>query len=136
MSVEIQVVCCDVGQLVFESDVELVCCIFDSLVLFYVWVFNELVVLCGYFFSQLYIVGGGCQNMLFNQLCVDVCGIVVVVGLIEVFIFGNIGIQLMIFDELVNVDEFCQVVCGNVVFIIFIFNFDSEIVCFVVQFQL
>lgn len=70
--------------------------------------------------------------MLFNQLCVDVCGIWVIVGFVEVLMFGNIGIQLMMLDEFNNVDDFCQVVSIIVNLIIFIFNFDSEIVYYVV----
>lgn len=70
--------------------------------------------------------------MLFNQLCVDVCGIWVIVGSVEVLMFGNIGIQLMMLDEFNNVDDFCQVVSITVNLITFIFNFDSEIVYYVV----
>jgi rhamnulokinase len=111
MSAEIQAACRDAGQPVPESDAELARCIFDSLALLYARVLNELAALRGQPFSQLHIVGGGCQNALLNQLCADACGIAVVAGPIEASTLGNIGIQLMTLDELV--DEFRQVVRGN-----------------------
>lgn len=67
---------------------------------------QELSTLRGESFSQLHIVGGGCQNVLLNQLCADACGIRVIAGPIEASTLGNIGIQLMTLDELNNVDDF------------------------------
>ncbi|HHU7987547.1 TPA: rhamnulokinase, partial [Escherichia coli] len=133
MCSEIQAACRETAQPIPESDAELARCIFDSLALLYADVLHELAQLRGEDFSQLHIVGGGCQNMLLNQLCADACGIRVIAGPVEASTLGNIGIQLMTLDELNNVDDFRQVVSTTANLTTFTPNPDSEIAHYVAQ---
>lgn len=89
-------------------------CIFDSLALYYRQVLEELEQVRGGRFSQLHIVGGGCQNPLLNQLCADVCGILVIAGPVEASTLGNIGSQLIASGDVRDVPHFRQLVAQNV----------------------
>lgn len=135
MSAEIQAACRETAQPVPVRPAELARCIFDSLALLYADILTELALLRGKPFSQLHIVGGGCQNLLLNQLCADACGVTVVAGPVEASTLGNIGVQLMTLEELCTVDDFRKVVTDNYGLTLFTPNPDHEIARYVAQFQ-
>lgn len=76
--------------------------ILDSLALCYRQVLQELSSLRGAELNHLYIVGGGCQNQLLNQLCADICQIPVTAGPVEATALGNVGCQLMTLGDVAD----------------------------------
>ena len=105
--------CRETGQNAPQTIAEFARCVFDSLALLYKHVANELAQLNHHPLEQLYIVGGGSQNALLNQLCADACGIAVSAGPIEASTLGNVGCQLIALDELNSVREFHQIITRN-----------------------
>ncbi|TKI06098.1 rhamnulokinase [Martelella alba] len=91
--------CRESGQPAPHSDAALARTILDSLALCYRQVLQELGALRGTPLNQLYIVGGGCQNQLLNQLCADICQVPVTAGPVEATTLGNVGCQLMTLGE-------------------------------------
>ncbi|WP_437890827.1 rhamnulokinase [Phytobacter sp. V91] len=135
MSAEIQAACVEAGQQAPQNAAELARCIFDSLALLYADAIGELAALRGKPFTRLHIVGGGCQNEMLNQLCADACGLPVIAGPVEASTLGNIGVQLMTLDELINVDDFRKVVAASHSLKTFTPNSDNDIARYVARFQ-
>ncbi len=95
MVATIRAACRETGQPVPQTDAALARTVLDSLALCYRQVLEELGRLRGAALDHLYIVGGGCQNQLLNQLCADICQIPVTAGPVEATTLGNVGCQLM-----------------------------------------
>jgi len=91
----IRAACRETGQPVPQTSAALTRTVLDSLALCYRQVLQELSALRGAKLNHLYIVGGGCQNQLLNQLCADICQIPVTAGPVEATTLGNVGCQLM-----------------------------------------
>jgi rhamnulokinase len=68
-------------------------CALESLALCYRWVLERLEGLTGKRLETIHIVGGGCQNVLLNQLTADACGRQVVAGPVEATAIGNVLTQ-------------------------------------------
>ena len=64
--------------------------------------------------SRLYIIGGGSQNALLNQLTADALGIPVWAGPVEATAMGNILVQAMASGEVSSIDELRSVVRNSV----------------------
>lgn len=105
MASEIQNYCRETGQPVPESEGELVRCALESLALTYRKVLHGLQSLTGTPVEVIHIVGGGCQNVLLNQMTADACGLPVVAGPVEATAFGNILIQARAAGELETLDD-------------------------------
>lgn len=60
--------------------------------------------------DTLYIVGGGSQNVLLNQMAADACGLRVVAGPVEATAAGNVLAQLMAIGEISSLEEGRQIV--------------------------
>ena len=68
-------------------------CALESLALCYRWVLERLEGLTGKRLETIHIVGGGCQNVLLNQLTADACDRQVVAGPVEATAIGNVLTQ-------------------------------------------
>ncbi len=60
--------------------------------------------------DTLYVVGGGSQNALLNQMAADACGLRVVAGPVEATAAGNVLAQLMALGEISSLEEGRQIV--------------------------
>ncbi len=102
---EIQNYCRETDQPVPKSDGALARCIFDSMALVYKKALNELEDICDKQFSDIHIIGGGCQNVLVNQLTADVTGRKVIAGPIEATAIGNLLVQLIAIGEVKDIKQ-------------------------------
>lgn len=93
-----------------QSNAALARTILDSLALCYRQVLQELNALRGASLNHLYIVGGGCQNQLLNQLCADICRVPVTAGPVEATTLGNIGCQLMTLGDVADLAGWRRIV--------------------------
>ncbi len=101
MSTAIRAYCETTGQSVPQSKGEYVRCVLESLALKYSAVMKKLEQCSGKSIKKLYIVGGGSQNALLNQMIADALNMEVVVGLTEATAIGSI-MQQAIADEYVK----------------------------------
>ena len=62
--------------------------------------------------SVLYIVGGGAQNRLLNQMTANATGLPVIAGLTEATVIGNALVQLITLGEIADLSQARQVVAG------------------------
>jgi len=102
--------CRETGQPVPQTTAALTRTILDSLALCYRQILEELSVLRGAELNHLYIVGGGCQNQLLNQLCADICQIPVTAGPVEATTLGNVGCQLMTLGDVTDLASWRHIV--------------------------
>lgn len=79
--------------------------ILESLALKYRYTLDELGKLSGTPAERLYIVGGGCQNKILNQLTANACNITVYAGIPEATVAGNILCQMYGMGEIADADE-------------------------------
>lgn len=80
-------------------------CIFDSLAVSYKIALNNLEKITGKAVDNLFIIGGGCQNNLLNQLTSDMIGKKVTAGPIEATSIGNIISQLIATNIVNDINE-------------------------------
>ncbi|MEA9391598.1 rhamnulokinase [Acerihabitans sp. TG2] len=113
MAQAIRDACQETGQPVPQDDAALARVILDSLALCYRQVLQELSALRGAELDHLYIVGGGCQNQLLNQLCADICQIPVTAGPVEATTLGNVGCQLMTLGDVADLAGWRQIVARS-----------------------
>lgn len=81
-----------------KTDGEIVRCIFESLAARYKVVFGWLQELAPFKIEKLYVIGGGAQNTLLNQLTEKAIGVPVVAGPSEATGIGNIKVQRSAFS--------------------------------------
>ena len=81
------------GQIVPETVPEVCRCIFESLAMRYKQIFQTLCEMAPFAIKTLHIIGGGCQNILLDQLTANAAGVPVVTGPIEGTAIGNIMLQ-------------------------------------------
>ena len=107
---KIQDFCLETQQPIPETVGQLARCIYESLALKYRWALKRLEEIKGQRIDTLNIVGGGCQNELFNQFPADSIGRPVVTGPIEGAAIGNLLAQVMALGDIQTMDELCAVV--------------------------
>ena len=87
--------CKKTGQKVPETVGEIVLCVYQSLAVGYKQAIDDLEKIMGKKFYKINIVGGGCQNVLLNELTAKYSGRAVVTGPIEATATGNIIAQMI-----------------------------------------
>ncbi len=102
---EIQKFCERTEQSVPQTKGEIARCVFDSMALAYKKTLSDLEEICGKEFTDIHIIGGGCQNVLVDQIAADVTGKKVVAGPIEATAIGNILVQLIALGEIADINE-------------------------------
>ena len=102
MITAIQTHCTTQGKPAPQTLGQLARCVFDSLALCYQQGVHELEQLTGQSLDTLYIIGGGSQNDLLNQLTANATGKTVVAGPIEATAIGNLLVQLIAIGSLPN----------------------------------
>lgn len=110
MPTQIQKYCSRTNQPVPETRAEIARCIYESLALKYRWAIEKLEELSGKPIDRLYIVGGGIQNKLLNQMAADCIGRPVTTGPIEGACAGNLLVQAQALGEIGGLDEAREVV--------------------------
>ncbi|WP_066685456.1 rhamnulokinase [Christensenella intestinihominis] len=115
MPTQIAKYCKRTGQPVPETEGALARCIYESLALKYRWTIEHLESLTGKSIEHIYIVGGGTQNKLLNQMTADCTGKPVTAGPIEGACVGNLLTQAMALGEIANIGELREVVRNSFV---------------------
>lgn len=87
--------CEKTGQKVPQTVGEIVLCVYTSLAKSYKEAADEIETLTGKKFNKINVVGGGCQNVLLNELTAKITGRTVVAGPIEATATGNILAQML-----------------------------------------
>ncbi|WP_099224707.1 rhamnulokinase [Listeria costaricensis] len=100
---EIQAYCRETGQAVPETPGQVTRAIYDNLAICYTLQLRELMQLTGKTLSSLYIVGGGANVALLNQLTADLSGLRVFAGPTEATAIGNLAVQLIASKELADI---------------------------------
>ena len=77
----------------------------ESLALKYRYTLERLGQICSIPAQRMYIVGGGCQNTLLNQLSANACGIPIYAGIPEASVAGNILCQMYGLGEISGEEE-------------------------------
>lgn len=101
--------CRATGQYVPQTVGETVRCILDSLAMKYRQAYLSLKPYI-HWEEKLYIVGGGTQNKLLNQLCANALGIPVIAGPVEATAIGNVLVQLEALGEIHGNQDKCEVI--------------------------
>ena len=74
---------------------EIIRCVYDSIALLYNIVLNELERIVNKSFNSINIIGGGCQNVLLNQITANVTRRTILAGPVETSALGNIVLQMI-----------------------------------------
>ncbi len=101
----IRAYCVKTGQKVPQTVGEIVLCIYRSLTESYNQTAIKLEKLSGKTFDKIFIVGGGCQNVLLNELTAKHTGKKVVAGPIEATATGNVIAQMLAYGEINSLSE-------------------------------
>ncbi|KAA6302232.1 MAG: L-Rhamnulokinase [Candidatus Ordinivivax streblomastigis] len=117
MRAAIQQYCRANGDVVPETKGELVRCVLESLALKYRAVMEKLQTSTQSEIKKLYVVGGGSQNKVLNQLIANTLEIEVVVGITEATAIGNIIQQAIANKQIANLAEGHQIIKNS-------FNFE------------
>lgn len=102
--------CKNTNQPVPETIGEVARCIYESLALKYRWSLERLEEIKGEHIDTLNIVGGGCQNVLLNQMVADSINREVVTGPVEGAAIGNLLSQAMALGAVKDIDDLRRVV--------------------------
>lgn len=97
--------CKNSGQQVPESVGEIVYCVYSSLAESYKQSVEQIEQMTGQKFDSINVVGGGCQNVLLNELTAQKTGRTVVAGPIEATATGNILAQMLALKEINSLSE-------------------------------
>ncbi len=95
MPARIRAFCRRSGQPEPDSTGAIVRCVLESLALKYRWLLERLETVAGQRLAPIYVVGGGAQNLLLNQLTADATGRSVVAGPVEATAAGNLLMQAL-----------------------------------------
>lgn len=104
--------CRETGQPVPETDGQIIRCMLESLALKYRQVYNTLRKYITWE-EKLYIVGGGVQNGLLNQLTANALGIPVITGASEATAVGNVMSQLRTLGVYSTKAEKCEILANS-----------------------
>jgi rhamnulokinase len=85
----------------------------DSLALTYRKTLEGLEDILGKKIHTIHIVGGGCQNLLLNQMTADACGRTVIAGPVEGTAIGNILVQAMATGQIKSLADARKVVANS-----------------------
>lgn len=102
--------CKKTSQPVPETEGEIVRCVLESLALTYKSFLDELLKISGKKVDVIYIIGGGSQNELLNQMTANVTGLPVIAGPAEATVIGNSIVQLITLGELKDINEARQLI--------------------------
>ncbi len=102
---EIQTYCEETHQGAPILPGEIARCIFDSLALQYKDVLEKLREISGKPLRTIHIAGGGCQNVLLNQLCADLTQCTVHAGPVEATAIGNVLMQHITLGDISSLQE-------------------------------
>ncbi|MGN1391680.1 MAG: FGGY-family carbohydrate kinase, partial [Sharpea porci] len=80
-------------------------CVFHSLALSYKLAIDELEDITRKKYKTINIIGGGCQNLLLDEMIAKMTGMKVIAGPIEATAIGNIVAQMIAFNEVKDIDE-------------------------------
>ncbi|MCI0498919.1 MAG: rhamnulokinase [Planctomycetales bacterium] len=97
--------CRKTGQPVPASEGAYVRCCLESLAMQYRLVLRQLCEIYNTTIEKLHIVGGGCQNILLNQLAADATGTTVIAGPVEATVIGNIAVQAIGLGHIASLAE-------------------------------
>ncbi len=97
--------CKKTNQQVPESVGEVAFCVYNSLALSYKEAISNLEIIAGKKFNSINIVGGGCQNVLLNELTAKHTGKKVVAGPVEGTAIGNLLSQMIAFNEVESLED-------------------------------
>lgn len=97
--------CAKTNQQVPETVGEIVLCIYNSLAVCYAKAVEQIEEISGVKFDEINIVGGGCQNVLLNELTAKTTGRKVVAGPVEATATGNLLAQILANGEISSLEE-------------------------------
>ena len=97
--------CEKAGERVPETVGEIARCVYLSLAHSYKKSVEQIEEITGEKFDKIHIVGGGCQNVLMNELTAKITGRTVVAGPVEATATGNIIAQMLAAKEIKNLSE-------------------------------
>ncbi len=97
--------CKKTNQKVPETVGEIVLCVYNSLAECYKKAVEQIEEITSVKFSKINIVGGGCQNVLLNELTAKCTGRTVVAGPVEATATGNLLAQMLSTGEIASLDE-------------------------------
>jgi rhamnulokinase len=110
MSYRIRQYCQETGQVVPESEGQVLRCALESLALRYRWVLEKLEAMMGRSIKVVHIIGGGMQNELLCQLAANAMQRPVVAGPIEATAMGNMLMQALALGHIGSLVEGREVV--------------------------
>lgn len=123
---EIKTYCRETGQTVPETIGELTNCVYGSLALYYALELEKMAEITGKKVEKLYIVGGGSNVRMLNQLTAKLAGIEVFAGPSEATAIGNLVVQMINQGEIESMSagrkiirnsfEIGEFSCGDVTF--------------------
>jgi rhamnulokinase len=110
MPQQIQQHCRDTGQLVPETEGQIIRCVLEGLALRYRLVHSWLEELSGAKIDTIHIVGGGTQNRELCQMAADACNCRVIAGPVEATAIGNLMVQVVATGEVGSIAEAREVI--------------------------
>ncbi|MBE7061995.1 MAG: rhamnulokinase [Clostridiales bacterium] len=102
--------CAKTNQQVPETVGEIVLCVYTSLAVCYAEAVNQIEEISGVKFDEINIVGGGCQNVLMNELTAIKTGRKVVAGPVEATATGNLLAQMLASGQIKSLEEGKQII--------------------------
>lgn len=106
----IQQYCERTNQYVPQTKGEILRCIYDSLAMKYRYAISQIETCTKKDYNKLYIVGGGVQDKFLCQRTADICNKTVVAGPIEATVYGNLLLQLLALNEIIDLNEAREIV--------------------------
>lgn len=105
MPARIQDYCKRTGQAVPETHAQILRVAYEGLALLYAHTFELLESLTGTTFDVLRIVGGGCKDVLLDQMAANATGRKVVIGPVEATATGNLIMQMLAMGDIGSLEE-------------------------------
>ena len=106
----VQDYCRKTGQQVPETVGEIVLCVYESLAECYAKADDQIEDITGVKFNEINIVGGGCQNVLLNELTAKATKRTVVAGPVEATATGNLIAQMLAIGDIKSLNEGKQII--------------------------
>ena len=97
--------CRKTNQVIPETVGEIVLCVYNSLAESYKISAEQMEKMTGTSFTEINIVGGGCQNLLLNEITAKKTGKTVVAGPVEATAIGNIIAQMLAVNAISSLNE-------------------------------
>lgn len=85
-------------------------CVFHSLALSYKLAIEELENITGKKYETINNIGGGCQNLLLDEMIADITGMKVIAGPVEATAIGNIAAQMIAYNEVKDINEAREII--------------------------